>query len=70
MFTINDFRKNLTRERAKKWLSAYELSLRIGKDKGYISGIENRYIPSLTTIFDICEVLEIEPKTLFDKKEK
>lgn len=32
---------NVAKERAKKNISAYELSLRIGKDASYINKLEN-----------------------------
>ena len=67
MFTINDLRKNLIKERNKRNMSAYDLSLRLGKDKGYISDIENRSYPSIKTLLEICAILEIEPEVLFQK---
>ena len=69
MFTIKDLRLNIAKERVKKNMSAYELSLRIGKDKGYISDIESRSNVSIKTLLDICAVLEIEPKVLFEENE-
>lgn len=63
---IKKFRLNLAKERIKKNLSAYELSLCLGKDRTYISKIENGANLSLPVIFEICEILEIEPKTLFE----
>ncbi len=50
-------------------MSAYELSLRIGKDASYIHKVESGKINiSLKTILDICEVLSIEPAELFKSK--
>ncbi len=50
-------------------MSAYELSLRIGKDASYINKLENGKANStLNVIFKICEVLEIEPEKLFKKQ--
>ncbi|MCL2621612.1 MAG: helix-turn-helix domain-containing protein [Firmicutes bacterium] len=49
-----------------KGLSAYELSLRVGKDTSYIYKVETgRINVSIKVILDICEVLEISPKDLF-----
>ena len=60
------FALNLAIARNKKKLSAYELSLRIGKDKTYIGKIENGFnYPSVPTIYDILEVLEIDANELF-----
>lgn len=68
---FNEFGINLAKIRAKSNLSAYELSLRIGKDSSYINKVENGKINiSLKTILSICEVLEIEPVELFDLKLK
>lgn len=51
-------------------LSAYELSLRMGKDASYIHKVENGKINiSLKMILKICEVLEIEPEELFKPHE-
>lgn len=63
---FNDFGINLTRIRIKSNLSAYELSLRIGKDASYIHKVESGKINvSLKSILKICEALKIEPIELF-----
>lgn len=63
---FKDFGINLARKRTDAHLSAYELSLRIGKDASYIHKVENGKINvSLKTILDICEVLNIQPAELF-----
>ena len=55
-----DFGINLAKERQKLGISAYELSLRIGKDASYINKVENGKINiSLKTIIDICKELNI-----------
>ena len=64
---IKDFGIKLAQARQKKELSAYELSLRIGRNHGYINRIEcGKLNLSLRSILQICEVLEISPKELFD----
>ena len=61
-----EFGANLAKKRAMAQLSAYELSLRIGKDASYIHKVESGKINvSLKAILKICEVLEIEPIELF-----
>lgn len=61
-----DFGVNLARIRIKSGLSAYELSLRIGKDASYIHKVESGKINiSLKAILKIYEVLNIEPVELF-----
>ncbi len=63
---FNDFGVNLARIRIKSNLSAYELSLRIGKDARYIHKVESGKINvSLKSILKICEALKIEPIELF-----
>ena len=61
---------NLAKARLAKGMSAYELSLRLGKDASYISKVENGKINiSLKSIFDLCKILSIAPKTLFEFEE-
>lgn len=63
---FEEFGINLARIRMKANLSAYELSLRIGKDASYVHKVENGKINiSLKMILKICEVLKIEPAELF-----
>lgn len=61
-----EFGVNLAKIRIKAQMSAYELSLRIGKDASYIHKVESGKINiSLKMILKICEVLDIEPVALF-----
>lgn len=56
----------MAKKRVALRLSAYELSLRIGKDASYIHKVESGKINiSLKTILEICEALKIEPIELF-----
>ena len=49
-------------------LSAYELSLRIGRDASYISQVEAGKVNiSMKTFLEICNELGIEPQELFAK---
>lgn len=60
------FGLNVAKERIKKDLSAYELSLRLGKDASYINKLENGKInPSLKMILAISEELNISIIDLF-----
>lgn len=64
---FKDFGKKLATIRSGKNISAYELSLSIGKDASYIHKVENSKINiSLKTILQISDVLKINPKILFD----
>lgn len=63
---LKEFGLNLAKKRIKFGISAYELSLRIGKDSTYINKVENgKMYPSLPVVFEIASVLEIEPQDLF-----
>ena len=63
---LKDFGLKVAKFRIKANLSAYELSLRIGKDATYIYKLENGKVnTTLKTIFKICEVLDIDPIELF-----
>lgn len=60
---------NVARERIKQNLSAYELSLRLGKDPSYINKLENKKINvSLKTIISISEALNVPVIKLFEEK--
>ncbi len=61
-----EFGVNLARKRIEANLSAYELSLRIGKNSTYIHKVESGKINiGVKAILDICDVLGIEPVELF-----
>ena len=52
--------------RIAKNLSAYELSLRIGKSTNYMHMVEaGKVNVSVDTLFEICKALEIKPRELF-----
>ena len=64
---LKNFGIKLAEQRQKKELSAYELSLRIGRNPGYINRIEcGKLNVSIKSIFQICDELKISPKELFD----
>ena len=63
---LKDIVLKVAKFRIKANLSAYELSLRIGKDASYICKLENGKVnPTLKVLLEICEVLQIEPVELF-----
>lgn len=56
----------LAKIRNAKGLSAYELSLRIGKDTSYLYKVESGKVNvSFTVLQEICNALEIDPRDLF-----
>ena len=60
------FGLNVARYRIKSNLSAYELSLRLGKDASYVNKLENGKInPSLKMIIAISENLKVSICDLF-----
>ena len=60
------FGLNVAKERIKQNISAYELSLRLGKDASYINKLENAKINvSLKMIIEITETLRVSIETLF-----
>ena len=66
---FEQFGINVAKERQKLNLSAYELSLRLGKDPSYINKLENGKINiSLKMIILISEVLNMPIKNLFNEK--
>ena len=63
---LKDFGLNLAKVRTSKNITAYELSLRIGKDTSYFYKVESGKINvSFTVLLEICNALEIEPSELF-----
>ena len=60
------FGLNVAKERMKQNLSAYELSLRLGKDASYVNKVENGKVNvSLKMIIAISEILQIDICKLF-----
>lgn len=60
------FGLNVAKERIKQNISAYELSLRLGKDASYINKLENGKINvSLKMIIEISEMLNVSIESLF-----
>lgn len=61
------FARRLAALRAKKNVSAREMSLAVGQNPSYINRIENAMnFPSMQGFFYICEYLNITPKEFFD----
>lgn len=57
---FEDLGLRIAKIRESKNMSAYELSLRIGKDASYINKLENCKInPSFKTLLQICDTLSI-----------
>lgn len=68
--TKKEFGLNLAKKREKYGISAYELSLRLGKDTTYINKIENgKRFPSVPMLFEIASNLEIAPCELLIDEE-
>lgn len=67
---VKNFGLNLAKKREKMGISAYELSLRLGRDSTYINKIENglRY-PSVPMLFEIADALGIKPYQLLQDEE-
>lgn len=65
------FRKRLTDLRLKKDVSEYQMSVELGKSKGYIQQITSgRSLPSMAMFFEICDYLKGSPLEFFDEKNK
>ncbi len=64
---LKNIRFKIYQYRMNNNISAYELSLKLGKNKGYISDVENGKINiSLNTFLNICEILKINPNDFFN----
>lgn len=58
----------LKRQRDKLKLSTREVGRRIGISYSYVSRIENGRIPSLATLQKMCDLYEIDIKSLFGEE--
>lgn len=64
---LERFGLNVAKARIKRNISAYELSLRLGKDKSYISKLENGKVNvTLNVIIAISEELNVPITSLFE----
>ncbi len=55
--------------RAKKGVSARDMSLSLGQANNYINNIENKKsLPAMHSFFYICEYLGVTPKEFFDEE--
>lgn len=60
-------RKRITELREKMKVSEYQMSVDLGRSKGYVQSISaGRALPSLAEFFNICEYFNITPKEFFD----
>ena len=68
---LEDFlRDRVTELRMRKNVSEYEMSLSLGRCKGYVQGISSgRTLPSMSGFFSICDYLEISPGDFFKSGE-
>lgn len=63
------FTMRLAQLRARKGVSAQDMSLSLGQNPGYINNIESgKALPSMSNFFYICEYLNITPGSFFDSE--
>lgn len=63
------FPLRLAQLRARKGVSARDMSLSLGQNPGYINNIESgKALPSMSSFFYICEYLNITPGSFFDSE--
>ena len=63
------FPLRLAQLRARKGVSARDMSLSLGQNAGYINNIESgKALPSMSSFFYICEYLNITPGSFFDSE--
>ena len=62
--------ERITQLRMKKNLSEYQMSLDLGRNKGYIQSITSgKALPSMAQFLEICEYLVIMPAEFFEQSE-
>lgn len=65
------FCDQLTKHRMKKGVSEYQMSLDLGRSKGYIRGITSEgHFPKMESFFEICEYLSLSPEEFFHAEQK
>ena len=68
---LKDFGQRLSKLVSAKGFSSRDMSLSMGKSANYLNKIENgKSFPSMTSFFDICEILEITPQDFFDEENR
>ncbi len=61
-------RDRIAQLRLKKGVSEYQMSLDLGRSKGYIQNISSgKSLPSVEGLFEICEYFGITPAQFFDE---
>lgn len=61
-------RDRITQLRIKKDVSEYQMSLDLGRSRGYIQNISSgKSLPSVDGLFEICKYFEITPAQFFDE---
>lgn len=59
-------RQRIEEFRNKANVSEYQLSLNLGRSKGYIQSISSgRSLPSMNTFLDICDYFHLTPREFF-----
>ena len=62
-----DFAARVNSLRLQKDVSAREMSIDLGMNPGYISGIESgKALPSMDNFYNLCEYLDVTPDEFFD----
>lgn len=65
----NFIRQRLSMLIKEKNISEYQLSLDLGRSKGYIQGITSgRALPSMQEFLNICDFFNITPQEFFDQE--
>lgn len=71
IFNPEDFSLRLAQLRCAKNVSARSMSHYLGHNKNYISQIESqKFFPSLTEFFEICDYLRVSPSDFFNTEIK
>jgi len=61
-------RDRITQLRLKKGVSEYQMSLDLGRSRGYIQNISSgKSLPSVEGLFEICDYFGLTPAQFFDE---
>lgn len=68
---LSFIRERITQLRMQKGVSESQMSLDLGRSRGYVQNISRgQSLPSIEGLFEICEYFDITPQQFFDTEDE